>query len=148
MDLFLELLKIKTFEFQSQAGKKSRTGWNGYGTGTVGLQNKNGTLYFKENGNFKLDSSRQNIKIANEYIWQKINYNEVSLSHARFGYNNLVKLFDLVKVDKTYWQSKQEHVCQDDLYSAQLSILKDHIKLIWRITGPKKDETITYKYFF
>lgn len=146
MNLFNELLKVKTFEFKAQAGENSQTGWNGYGRGSIELQEDSDTIYFKEDGKLKLDCSKSEVKIANEYVWQKINSKEISLSHARFGHSNLVKLFDLVQIDQTHWQSKQAHVCVDDLYSAELEILDTHIELVWKITGPKKDECIKYRY--
>jgi len=149
MDLFEKLIKVNFFEFVSRSGKNSKTGWSGHGTGNVEIiKDNNNTVYFKEHGNFKLESSSQDIKISNEYVWHSINPQEISLSHARFGYANLVKLFDLIEVDNTYWRSKQEHVCVDDLYSADLRVLDNHIKLVWRIVGPKKGETIEYLYLF
>ncbi|ABK90569.1 hypothetical protein IBE20_08730 [Francisella tularensis subsp. novicida] len=146
MDLFSKLLQTKHFEFSAKCGKKSLTGWNGHGHGTVIVQQNDNTITFKEDGSFKLDSSTKVLSISNEYIWQKIDTNRISLSHARFGYSNLVKLFDLIRIDDNLWQSEQEHVCVDDLYSAVIEIFTDQIKLDWQILGPKKDEKITYNY--
>ena len=71
MNLFNELLKVKTFEFKAQAGENSQTGWNGYGRGSIELQEDSDTIYFKEDGKLKLDCSKSEVKIANEYVWQK-----------------------------------------------------------------------------
>ncbi|MEY8766120.1 MULTISPECIES: DUF6314 family protein [Francisella] len=146
MELFSKLLNIRHFKYESKSGQNSQTGWNGDGYGTVITQQKDNCIYFKEEGYFILDSSNKPINISNEYIWQKINSQRISLSHARFGYNNLVKLFDLIRIDDNLWQSEQAHVCVDDLYLAQLYNLESEISLVWKISGPKKDEIISYKY--
>lgn len=148
MELFSKLLNMRHFKYESKSGQNSQTGWNGHGYGTVITQQKDNCIYFKEEGYFILDSSNKSINISNEYIWQKINSQRISLSHARFGYNNLVKLFDLIHIDDNLWQSEQAHVCVDDLYSAQLYNLESEISLVWKISGPKKDELINYKYTF
>ncbi|APC92392.1 MULTISPECIES: DUF6314 family protein [Francisella] len=146
MDLFSKLLQVKYFEFSSKCGEKSLTGWKGYGHGTVTVQQNNNSICFKESGSLKLNISDKVLNISNEYIWQSIDSNLISLSHARFGYNNLVKLFDLIRIDDNLWQNQQVHVCIDDLYSAIIEIFTDQIKLKWQISGPKKDELIIYKY--
>lgn len=148
MELLSKLLNIRHFKYESKSGQNSQTGWNGDGYGTVITQQKDNCIYFKEEGYFILDSSNKSVNISNEYIWQKINSQRISLSHARFGYNNLVKLFDLIRIDDNLWQSEQAHVCVDDLYSAQLYNLESEISLVWKISGPKKDELINYKYTF
>ncbi|WP_432773149.1 DUF6314 family protein [Francisella salimarina] len=148
MELLSKLLNIRHFKYESKSGQNSQTGWNGDGYGTVITQQKDNCIYFKEEGYFILDRSNKPINISNEYIWQKINSQRISLSHARFGYNNLVKLFDLIRIDDNLWQSEQAHVCVDDLYSAQLYNLESEISLVWKISGPKKDELINYKYTF
>ncbi|MBK2092993.1 DUF6314 family protein [Francisella philomiragia] len=148
MELFSKLINIRHFKYESKSGKKSQTGWNGHGHGTVITHQNDNCIYFKEEGSFILDGSEKLINISNEYIWQKINSQRISLSHARFGYNNLVKLFDLIRIDDNLWQSEQAHVCVDDLYSAQLYNLESEISLVWKISGPKKDELINYKYTF
>ncbi|GMN89039.1 DUF6314 family protein [Francisella sciaenopsi] len=146
MELFSKLLNIQHFKYESKSGKNSQTGWNGDGYGTVISQQKDNCIYFKEEGFFILNSSNKPISISNEYIWQKINPQRISLSHARFGYNNLVKLFDLIRIDDNLWQSEQAHICVDDLYSAKLYNLESEISLVWKISGPKKDEFLKYRY--
>ncbi|MDE4940613.1 hypothetical protein NAI66_11785, partial [Francisella tularensis subsp. holarctica] len=66
---------------------------------TVIVQQNDNIITFKEDGSFKLDSYTKFLSISNEYICQKINTNRISLSHARFGYSNLVKLYDLIRID-------------------------------------------------
>lgn len=146
MRLFSLLQQIQTFEFNSSTKGKSQTGWNGSGNGTVSTKVKQDCVFFKEDGFFKLDISSQQTKISNEYIWKQISPNKIKLSHARFGYDNAVTLFNLIKISDNIWQSEEAHVCVDDLYSAKLTIKEDLIKLSWNISGPKKDETIEYLY--
>ncbi|QLE79598.1 hypothetical protein FLM55_07565 [Francisella sp. Scap27] len=148
MNLFSYLQQIKSFEFISSSKGKSQTGWNGSGNGTVSTKIKQGCILFKEDGFFKLDISSQQTKISNEYIWKQISPNKIKLSHARFGYENTVTLFNLIKISETIWQSEEAHVCVDDLYSAKLEITSNAIKLEWDIVGPKKDECIEYIYSF
>jgi hypothetical protein len=148
MDLFSKIAKIKSFEFVSNSGKDSLTGWSGCGNGKITVKQLNNKIFFKEHGLFKLTNSTKALEISNEYIWEMISNNKISLSHARFGYNHLVKLFDLIMVEENLWQSEQEHVCVDDKYSAKLEVSIAYIKLTWKILGPKKDERISYKYYF
>ncbi|MED7789242.1 DUF6314 family protein [Francisella sp. 19X1-34] len=146
MDLFSRLTKINYFEFEASSGEKSQTGWNGNARGNVTTKVEQDSIYFKEQGYFKLSNTDRETKIENEYIWQKIDSNRIRLSHARFGYNNLVTLFDLIPKGQDAWHSENQHVCVDDLYSAKLHILDSGIELIWEISGPKKQEKIRYFY--
>ncbi|WP_150466365.1 DUF6314 family protein [Francisella sp. SYW-9] len=146
MDLFSQLAKINGFEFESSSGEKSQTGWNGSAKGSVTIKVEQNSIYFKEQGHFKLNNTDRETKIENEYIWQKINSKRIRLSHARFGYENLVTLFDLIPKDENTWHSENQHVCVDDLYSAELYILDTGIELTWQISGPKKQEKIKYFY--
>lgn len=146
MDLFSQLTKINYFEFESSSGEKSQTGWNGSAKGSVTIKIEQDLIYYKEQGRLKLNCTERETKIENEYIWQKIDSNRIRLFHARFGYDNLVKLFDLIPKSKGIWHSEKQHVCVDDLYSAELNILDNTIELIWKISGPKKQEKIRYLY--
>ncbi|MDE5005212.1 hypothetical protein NAI73_12775, partial [Francisella tularensis subsp. holarctica] len=69
----------------AKCDKKSLTGWNGNGHGTVRVQQNDNIITFKEDGSFKLDSYTKFLSISNEYICQKIKTNRISLSHSRFG---------------------------------------------------------------
>lgn len=146
MELFSKLTKISNFEFESSSGEKSQTGWNGSAKGSVTIKIEQDLIYFKEQGRFKLNCTERETKIENEYIWQKIDSKRIRLFHARFGYDNLVTLFDLIPKDKNSWYSEKQHVCVNDLYSAELYILNNAIELIWQISGPKKQEKIKYLY--
>ncbi|QIW10972.1 DUF6314 family protein [Francisella sp. LA112445] len=146
MDLFSRLAKINCFEFESSSGEKSQTGWNGRAKGNVTIKVEQDSIYFKEQGRFTLSNTDRETKIENEYIWQKIDSNRIRLFHARFGYDNLVTLFDLIPKDENTWHSENQHVCVDDLYAAELYILDNSIELIWQISGPKKQEKIRYFY--
>lgn len=146
MELFSRLVKINYFEFESSSGEKSQTGWNGNAKGSVTIKVEQDLIFFKEQGRFKLNCNERETKIENEYIWQEIDSNRIRLFHARFGYDNLVTLFDLIPKDKNSWYSEKQHVCVDDLYSAELYILNNTIELIWQISGPKKQEKIKYFY--
>ena len=148
MSLIVKLKRICSFKFESFSGNSSLTKWSGKGKGKVSIRLDKDCIFFEENGFLQLDISEKQNKISNEYIWQQIDNKRISLSHARFGYNNKVKLFDLVYKDENLWQSDTDHVCGDDLYSAKLIILNDKIELIWQILGPKKEEIIKYQYFF
>ena len=148
MNLFTSLINIQNFRFKATAGEKSSTNWNGTGQGKV-ITNLNGNkLFFKEEGSFKLDAISKETKIFNEYIWTQLSENKLRHSHSRFGYNNEVILFELEAVTNTQWASINPHICGKDLYSAELLIGSNYIKLKWRIIGPKKDETIEYFYSF
>ncbi|MFT4694050.1 MAG: hypothetical protein ACI8TE_000949 [Francisella sp.] len=148
MDLFTSLINIQNFKFKATAGEKSSTNWNGIGQGKVITCLKGNKLFFIEEGSFKLNNIQKETKIFNEYIWTQLSENKLRLSHSRFGYDNEVILFELEPITNTQWASIEPHICGKDLYSAELLITNNHIKLKWRIIGPKKDETIEYFYSF
>lgn len=148
MNLFSSLQQVKSFKFNASAGINSATNWNGIGHGKVVTRIEDNQIFFKEEGSFSLENITKPTNIFNEYIWTKLSEDKLRLSHARFGYKNTVTLFDLIKISETIWQSEEAHVCVDDLYSAELEITSNAIKLKWNIAGPKKDETIEYNYSF
>lgn len=148
MNLFSELVKIKFFEFSASSGVTSQTSWNGFGKGSVTIKQQNNKIIFKENGVLKLVDSQRLINIENEYVWEQLDTKRIRLYHSRFGYDNLVTLFDLIPIEKNCWLSENKHVCVDDLYSAKLNFSNNQVKLDWKISGPKKDESIKYKYTY
>ncbi len=148
MNLFSSLQQVKSFKFNASAGKNSATNWNGIGQGKVATKIENNKIFFKEEGSFSLENITKPTNIFNEYIWTRLSEDKLKLSHARFGCKNTVTLFYLINLSDTVWQSEEDHVCVEDLYSAKLEITRNSIKLKWNIVGPKKDETIEYSYSF
>ena len=56
-----------------------------------------------------------------------------------------VYLFDLAFVEAMRMQSIEPHVCDKDLYTAQLVIMDKHLNIDWSVIGPSKNDTIEYE---
>ena len=137
------LKEIVTLSFTSQTIHK--TGWSGTGEGNVSVEDRGNTILLHENGKWTNDKSKT-FTFKNTYRWEFKSENVVSLEHLRFGSENPVYLFDLKQISENYWKSACDHVCQMDLYGAELKLEENRMLLNWTVKGPEKDESINYVY--
>ncbi len=82
----------------------------------------------------------------NVYKWTFLTSGNIKLHHLRFGSNNPVFLVELVKSGKKFWESKEPHNCNNDLYSAKLYLEKNSIILQWKVTGPTENYSLETTY--
>lgn len=96
-----------------------------------------------EKGSWVNDKNeRYSFSSANQWIFDQKNH-LVTLQHLRRGYPIfLVQL----KADKGRVISLEEYLCNKDIYTAEIDLLRDFFELKWKVTGPKKKETITWIY--
>ncbi|KFF49961.1 hypothetical protein GY26_05240 [Gammaproteobacteria bacterium MFB021] len=138
------LPQVTHFAFTAETGAGSRTGWSGHGQGSVRTEVEGDTVRFHESGHFTL-AGQQPVTMRNLYCW-RLAPERVALAHERRGREAAVALFDLVAADADTLVSEHHHQCAADAYSARLHLLVDGFDLAWRILGPRKDETLHYRY--
>ncbi|MFC3291843.1 DUF6314 family protein [Modicisalibacter luteus] len=159
LQLRRHLSSLVSVSFRSRSGPHSQCHWSGQGNGQIQVaQAEDDSLLIHESGHFQLDipapsyehrpvaSEPRPIPFRNVFRWRFFE-DRVSLSHERRGAESAVWLFDLVAAPgATDLISHRPHLCIDDHYLAKLAFEPDGFNLTWRITGPRKDEQIHYRY--
>jgi hypothetical protein len=141
--LWVALRQVRTLEFAAHS--RGNTGWTGRGTGTVTVEAPTAdSLIFHESGFWHSETSKS-LEFRNIYRWTRTG-DTVRLEHLRFGEQHPVYLFDLAPAPERQWASVAPHVCRADEYTARLRREESGIVLVWKITGPEKNEEITYQY--
>lgn len=139
----LECIRKVSFEAKSLA----LTGWDGVGTGDVRVERPSkDAILFYESGVWQPDEG-QTTRFRNVFRWSRME-DSVSLEHLRFGPSAPVYLFDLAPQPDGTWKETEAHLCGDDRYSASLSLQESGLDLCWTVVGPKKHETLRYRYSF
>lgn len=130
------------------AKSRSNSGWQGGGKGDVTvIKENNGILLFREEGVWKADQGKQQIRFSNQFRWSFDRYGGMlSLEHLRYGRQRPVFLFHLVPKGFDFLESLDSHLCGEDTYFGQIKCDSKCIHLTWRIIGPKKNEHIDYFY--
>ncbi|WP_168013594.1 DUF6314 family protein [Halomonas salinarum] len=138
---------IRRLEFSSRSGDASQCAWSGEGHGTVSVSEDGNVLRFHEQGYFALSGQPKPIAFRNVYRWE-VQEERVRLFHERRGQAAAVWLFDLIaSSDGNGLVAAEAHLCGEDRYTANLAMTPEGFTLDWRIQGPRKDESIAYRYF-
>lgn len=142
---------ITRLKFSSRSGTASQCDWSGEGSGSVTVseddQARCSHVRFHEEGHFALAGQSQELAFRNVYRWE-LEEDRLRLFHERRGREAAVWLFDLVEAqDGNGLVAAEAHLCGEDRYTARLEINADGFTLDWRIQGPRKDESIAYRYF-
>ncbi len=142
--LQVKSLKLNAVEnFQSQNNQSS---WSGCARGQVFVSAPDSeTLIFDESGEWEF-SEKPQIKFFNIYRWRKTENEILEISHLRHGLDSPVHLLEFKQISETFWRSITPHVCREDLYSADLFLDEKEIRLIWKIDGPAKKQTVECLY--
>ncbi len=82
------------------------------------------------------------INARNIYRWTFISPGKIKLEHLRFGENKPLFLVELSKVKKNTWESIEPHNCNNDLYSAELSMNDENTVLSWSVKGPTENYSL------
>ncbi len=141
-----ELEKVKFFRFLSSPGVHSKTGWEGRGKGQAlhELLDED-ACYIKEEGFFVLPGGKR-LEMHNEWLWKKEG-ESIALSHVRRGRDNPVLLFVLERSLDCEWKMiSNPHICGEDIYKATVVVKIDGFDISWSVSGPKKDEVLSYIY--
>ena len=144
--LWTRLGEIRSVRFVS-VSQPGGMGWNGNATGVVevhrDIQNQ---ILFTEIGTWHTHRGTS-LNFFNRYRWTlNLQKHSIQLEHLRYGENQPVKLFDLTFIKPSQWISGKSHQCNADSYSAILRLDNKQLNFDWKITGPRKNEQISYIY--
>lgn len=131
--------------FTATPGAASQTGWAGHGEARIDVTTADDGLRLHEQGQFTPTGIDRPVAFANVYRW--VHHGQrLSLWHERFGRDAAVWLFDLAPVADNALATIEPHLCGADRYRARLTLAADGFDLCWSISGPRKDETLAYRY--
>lgn len=138
---------VREFTIQAKSRPKEGAGWNGNGKGHVLVaQEGDNVLTFHERGEWQVGPS-QNMAFSNTFRWTLDRLaGMISLEHLRLGSSNPVFLFHLAPSDQNHLASVDSHLCEEDVYLAQMGWDRSQVRLSWRVIGPKKNEEMEYLY--
>ncbi len=115
-------------------------------SGTVGVEKSHKSeIVFKERLHWEKGSSLL-INSKNVYRWNFSLTGNIKLEHLRFGKSNPVNLVELIPSGENFWQSKIPHICNNDLYSAELTFASENIILCWTVKGPNENYSLKIVY--
>ncbi|HCT5130380.1 TPA: hypothetical protein OTZ50_000080 [Aeromonas hydrophila] len=140
--LWRKLPQIGAFAFTASNGEGSATDWCGSGEGEVTVTDHQGGWLFAEQGRYTTPHGRV-LTMHNRFWWQR-GEQGIRLSHLR--YEQPVVLFELLPQADGRWLTAEPHLCGLDHYSAELMPTGDGFLLGWQITGPRKNERLSYRY--
>ncbi|AXV32439.1 hypothetical protein BFW41_00220 [Aeromonas hydrophila] len=140
--LWRQLPQIGAFSFTASNGAGSATDWCGSGEGEVTVTDHHGGWLFAELGRYTTPHGRV-LTMHNRFWWQRSEQG-ILLSHLR--YEQPVVLFELLPQADGRWLTAEPHLCGQDHYSAELTPTGDGFLLGWQITGPRKNERLSYRY--
>ncbi|MFM5210325.1 MULTISPECIES: DUF6314 family protein [Aeromonas] len=140
--LWRQLPQIGAFAFTASNGEGSATDWCGSGEGEVTVTDHHGGWLFAEQGRYTTPHGRV-LTMHNRFWWQRCEQG-IRLSHLR--YEQPVVLFELLPQAGGRWLTAEPHLCGQDHYSAELTPTGDGFLLGWQITGPRKNERLSYRY--
>ena len=140
--LWRQLPQIGAFAFTASNGEGSATDWCGSGEGEVTVTDHHGGWLFAEQGRYTTPHGRV-LTMHNRFWWQRCEQG-IRLSHLR--YEQPVVLFELLPQADGRWLTAEPHLCGQDHYSAELTPTGDGFLLGWQITGPRKNERLSYRY--
>ena len=140
LDAFWQRLKnVQRVSIQTQEEDRA------YGEVRVGVE-KADALLFTENGHWT-QCTKQGIEFSNCLRWSLDRAaGMVALEHLRYGPHRPVFLFHLAPTGPNTLQSIDSHLCADDCYFGRIEFTRQHIRLIWRIIGRRKNEILHHIY--
>lgn len=140
--LWRQLPQIGAFAFSASNRAGSATDWSGSGEGEVVVTDHQGGWLFVETGRYTTPHGRV-LTMHNRFWWQR-GEQGIRLSHLR--YEQPVVLFELLPQTDGRWLTAEPHLCGQDHYSAELTPTEGGFLLGWQITGPRKNERLSYRY--
>ena len=140
--LWARLPQVGAFSFTASNGEGSATDWNGRGEGVVAVTDHQGGWLFSEQGSYTTPHGRV-LTMHNRFWWQRSEQG-IRLSHLR--YEAPVELFELLPQGDGRWLTAEPHLCGADHYRAELTEIDGGFLLSWQITGPRKNERLSYRY--
>jgi len=89
----------------------------------------------------------QKVVSKNVYKWTAQSDSILKLEHLRFGEEKPIFLVSFYNEKNILWKSLKPHICQQDIYSAEIVISHSNVKLIWSIETPKHTYSIESTYY-
>ncbi|MEM7512486.1 MAG: DUF6314 family protein [Bacteroidota bacterium] len=117
------------------------------GEGEVVVSYTDQQIIWAEKGTW-IPPNGTSIPFTNSYYWLKLKDGNLEVGHLRLGPENPVKLVELVPTeDPNEWKSVSPHLCGEDLYVAEVTLLAGKLLLFWDIQGPGKKQELRYTYY-
>ena len=110
-------------------------------TGKVKTESDNRRIIFYEDVQWRNESSLL-INSKNIYHWTFLTSGNIRLEHLRFGKDKPVFLVEFLFTKENAWKSIEPHNCNNDLYSAKLSMNDENILLYWSVKGPTENYSL------
>ena len=120
---------------------------SGQAFGNVCVKKENNeTLLFTEKGQW-VHQTCQDLDFSKVLRWS-IDYSAgmIALEHLHYGSNRPVFLFHLAPIGPKSLQSIDSHLCLNDCYFGRIDFNERHIRFLWRILGPRKNEILYHIY--
>lgn len=143
--LWRQLPRLRRMTFTARPGAGSSAAWRGRGHADIKVVPAGDDWLLLEQGHFVPTGARQGLVFSNTYRWQWVG-DRLRLQHERFGPDQTVFLFDIVAVDENKLVCACPHLCADDSYHGAIAMRPQGFQFSWRITGPRKDEHLLYRY--
>lgn len=141
-----QLLTVSQLTFKAKTKSKEEHGWDGKGAGEVVVSREGNTLLFNEKGTWKNKEGAE-IRFSNVFRWTLDRFaGVISLEHLRRGPDHPVFLFHMAPSGSHSLSSVDSHLCEGDTYFGQIHFDRNHLRLNWRVIGPKKNEELDYYY--
>jgi hypothetical protein len=140
------LKRVRSLRFDART--EAATGWEGVGTGTVVVSEPEAKIVvFEEAGTWQPSiPGRPTIGFSNIFRWTLVG-DVIRLEHLRFGPDVPVLLFDVAEGEGGMWREVSPHQCREDCYTAFLTVEGGQLAVAWSIVGPRKKESIRYRYW-
>jgi hypothetical protein len=136
-NLWKRFLSLRSVSIEAPLGGRA------YGNVSV-IEEKRNVILFQERGYWE---EPQKIEFTNTLRWSfDYELGLISLEHLRYGWNRPVFLFHLAPSSQRTLQSIDSHLCREDCYFGKIDCTDQHIQFLWRILGPKKNDTLIHVY--
>jgi hypothetical protein len=124
---------------------QTESAWHAFGEVSVSEEGK-GLILFNEKGRW-VHSPHQELDFSNCLRWSlDCAAGVIALEHLRYGPNRPVFLFHLAPISSKTLQSIDSHLCRNDCYFGRIEFTEQHIRFLWRIIGPTKNEILHHTY--
>lgn len=140
LDAFWRRLeKVSHVSIQTQGSGQA------FGTVVVVKEN-NRSLLFMEKGQWA-HQTPQEIDFSKTLRWSMDSSSGmIGLEHLHYGRDRPVFLFHLAPIGSHCLQSVDSHLCVNDCYFGRIEFNDNHIRFLWRILGPKKNDILYHIY--
>jgi len=147
LNFWEKLITISQLTFNAKSQSKEESGRNGKGKGEVTVTKENhNVLIFNERGSWQGQQGAE-VSFSNVFRWTlDRDSGVISLEHLRRGPDHPVFLFHLAPTSQSTLSPVDSHLCEGDMYFGQVHFALNHLRMNWRVIGPKKNEEIDYFY--